>query len=77
MTNKNSELKPLLAELFKNIAADAVVLKGQIDTAKTKLKKDYLSKKLAKVNKKAYAIMLELSLLENNMKQSDNSNDQV
>ena len=57
-------LKEFLTSQFKEFSAQAVDLKRKIGSAKTSLKKDYFNKKLQKINKKVYAIMLELAIMD-------------
>lgn len=57
-------MKEMLTEQFDAIASRAVELKRLVDSAKTTIKKEYFTKKLLKVNRKAYALMLELAILE-------------
>jgi hypothetical protein len=61
---KTPTLKDALSQEFKELSAQAVQLKHTIDEAKTNLKKQLYTKKLEKINKRVYAIMLELTILQ-------------
>ena len=57
-------IKDFLIAEFKTLSGQAVDLRKQVTEAKTSLKKEYFGKKLKKMNKKVYAIMLEIALLD-------------
>lgn len=49
---------------FQALTHVVVALKNQIDTAKTKFKKDYFKKKLTKANKRAYRLLAHLQWMD-------------
>jgi len=63
---QDTPITPVTRSDWKNainvqtLSKEAVALKYEIDTAKTSLKKEYFRKKLAKVNKKVYALLAQL-----------------
>lgn len=64
MPRKTTTVKDVLVKDFKELSTQAVNLKSQIDKSKTILKKEYLLKKLKKINKKVYSLMVELAVLD-------------
>jgi len=57
-------VKDVLIEDFKNLSGQAVDLKKKVTEAKTSLKKEYFGKKLKRINKKVYSLMIELAVLD-------------
>jgi hypothetical protein len=64
MPRKETSVKDVLISDFKELSTQAVDLKTKINESKTSLKKEYFNKKLKKINKKVYSVMIELAVLE-------------
>lgn len=67
-TTEKKENKPTLNQILeaeiRDLAHNAVVLKREIDTAKTSYKKKYFSRKLKKNNDEAVKLLMALEKLQ-------------